>query len=214
MLITQSILSWIYRGFYAVTLLFVLVFLARLDYDYLSFPLRLDYFLISLALLFLGFFVQACSWVPGLYKDYLSVKNVLFWGFLAHSQTIFAKYLPGKIWALVGRAELYSRLSKESLYETSKVSLMCLFLSMVSGLLVGLTLSYNLIVGYFEDKFGGSGYSHYLLFLLVLLLFVVFNKLFLRPMRAVLLIVFCYIVNWLIWGAAFTFLASFLSWFS
>lgn len=82
---------------------FVFLFIYLLRQDYIIPDLEsLTFLLISLVLLFAGFLASTFSWKVALqvHGYPTSWKDAL----VSHGQSVFAKYIPGKVWAILGRA--------------------------------------------------------------------------------------------------------------
>jgi glycosyltransferase 2 family protein len=105
-------------------------------FDYLIFDsIKFDYFYLSLSiiLLWLGFFISTLSW-----HKILSVHNIKISPRLAiysHGISVFAKYIPGKIWVILGRASIVSE-KGQSLTLLSTLSLKEQLIYLFMGLLI------------------------------------------------------------------------------
>jgi hypothetical protein len=132
----KSFLEKYFVLFLYVSLLFLVVYLVRYDYVALDVgSLNCGYLGLSFLFLFFGFFVHALCWY-GVCKR--SVKHVaLSTAIASHGLSIFGKYIPGKVWAIVGRATYLSRIGV-ALTTTAQLSLYTLLLSIWAGMVMGI----------------------------------------------------------------------------
>ncbi len=118
------------------SLLFLIFFLWKKDLFELDFsPLFRYEFLISIIVLCVGFVLQALAWheimrVYGVQKDR---KTAI----CAQGKFIFTKYIPGKVWTVLGRASVYAK-SKEELKKYSFYSFQEQVVYLWTGFLVSL----------------------------------------------------------------------------
>ena len=137
---------------------FFIYYLYRLDYLVLG---QLDFrpapLVLSLLLLFAGFVGSALSWGFLLRKHHIRVSGAQ--AVVSHGLYVFAKYIPGKLWVVVGRAGLVQALTGSSLRELSFISLKEQFIYILLGLLLSVVPVYLL---------DGAGW--YLLILLLTIL--------------------------------------------
>ena len=127
--------SW-HKYLIYVSLVFLVVALYRADY--LHVPKILSGFNLGVSLLFLcaGFVMNAVAWKKILEKsDYHIRVDHCLAGF---GLSIFGKYIPGKIWMVMGRAAYIAEKSNLSLGALSAVSLNMQFIAIWTGLLFGL----------------------------------------------------------------------------
>ena len=128
--------SW-HKYLIYVSLAFLVVALYRADY--LHAPQIKSVFKLCVSFLFLwaGFVMNAVAWKKILEKsDYhIGVEDCLA-GF---GLSIFGKYIPGKIWMVMGRAAYIAEKSDISLGKLSAVSLNMQFIAIWIGLVFGLT---------------------------------------------------------------------------
>jgi hypothetical protein len=84
-----------------VSFVFLFIYLFRQDYIMPELE-SLFYLLASLVLLFAGFLASTLSWKVALQvHGYPCSRNEAI---ISHGQSVFAKYIPGKIWVILGRA--------------------------------------------------------------------------------------------------------------
>ncbi len=117
-----------------LSLIFLIVFLYK--YDFFDFKnIKLNYLYLSISVLFFwtGFFMSALScWnVLKKHKILISKKKAV----VSHGLVIFAKYIPGKVWMILGRAAKAVG-TKYSVKTASFVSLKEQLLFIWSGLLI------------------------------------------------------------------------------
>jgi glycosyltransferase 2 family protein len=205
----------VFRILLFVSLLFFVWYLYQADYlvfKGISFDLPL--LLVSLLLLFAGFFLTSISWGLALR---LRGYEVEFPGALvSHGKYIFSKYIPGKFWMILGRAS-YLAGDKSRLRSLSLVSLqeqlLFVFWGLVLSIIPTFLISKNNITG--------------IILLAVLILFIfflfspgfhslssllfkkIFGKVFnFKPMKALffLKVSIPVLSYWLLWSAGFWFL--------
>ena len=94
--------NWFRYIFYA-SLIFLAIALVRADY--LVIPTIYDppKLISSFLLLFAGFLLNALSWSRTLRHTPFQVSDRK--GLASHGLAIFGKYIPGKFWVIMGRAE-------------------------------------------------------------------------------------------------------------
>ncbi len=93
-----------------VSFVFLLIFLIRQDYIIPNI-IHPWYMLFSIVLLFAGFYSSTLSWRTALLSYGMSCSRRT--ALISHGQSVFAKYIPGKIWTILGRAGYISRDKKE-----------------------------------------------------------------------------------------------------
>jgi uncharacterized membrane protein YbhN (UPF0104 family) len=119
-----------------VSLVFLVVALYRADY--LQAPRIISVFNLILSFLFLccGFIMNAVAWKKILEKSNYHIRpGDCLAGF---GLSIFGKYIPGKIWMVMGRAAYIAEKSDVSLAALSAVSLNMQFIAIWTGLVFGL----------------------------------------------------------------------------
>ncbi len=93
-----------------ISFVFLFIYLIRQEYiipEVVNLPLLI----ISFTLLFAGFFAQAFSWKVAL--DIHDYPATLGDAVTSQGMSVFAKYIPGKIWVILGRASYLSENKKE-----------------------------------------------------------------------------------------------------
>jgi glycosyltransferase 2 family protein len=117
-----------------LSIIFLVWFLYRFDYLKVK-GLHFNYIYLAVSLLFLwaGFYLSTLSWHYILKKHQIPVSRKL--ALTSHGMSVFAKYIPGKIWVILGRASKVSA-GKFSLKMTSYASLKEQLLYIWLGLLL------------------------------------------------------------------------------
>lgn len=127
--------NWLKILLYASTV-FLLYYLIK--FDYLIFQeIRFNYTLVilSIVLLWTGFYVSTLSWRIALKKHgYIISRNMAVH---SHGISVFAKYIPGKLWVIIGRASVAAK-GKFSIKVFSTISLKEQLIYLFVGLLVSL----------------------------------------------------------------------------
>ena len=209
---------------YILYVSFVFLLIALIKSNYLVIPEIVHplYLMASILFLFLGFLIMGIYWRVMLAQSEI---NVSFQQSIASiGLSIFAKYIPGKIWVLLGRAAYISEKCSASKAITTSISFQAQIISLWVGMLlggIGLAFSGGL------DKF-----NYGLLMILVWLGFTLmiftpyFNKILKDGVRRWLkkeidLPVFSFkdalrllpyfFLNWGLWCAAFLLLAQSLT---
>jgi uncharacterized membrane protein YbhN (UPF0104 family) len=150
-----------------VSLVFLFIYLYKLDYFAFQ-DVSFDFFplILSVLLLWTGYVLSALSWWNILYRHKIpiTVKQAI----VSHGQAIFAKYIPGKIWTVLGRASKVASYTHKGVSELSFISLKEQLLYLLVGILISIVPVYIL-------------YGFSLVFLIVLLsgiglFLIVFNK--------------------------------------
>ena len=100
--INKAIHNW-YKILIYFSLLSVFVYLLNSDFFFVPNVKSTGYLLLSLLFLFIGFLFDSFNW--GAYLKKRKSKQINYADSLAsHGITIFSKYIPGKIWMIIGRA--------------------------------------------------------------------------------------------------------------
>lgn len=117
------------------SLLFLLIALYEADYLVLPRVVRLGSFTLSLALVVLGFLANAFSWrrVLGQFGHDVPYAQAL----ASTGLSVFGKYIPGKIWAIIGRAGYIAKWRSLALAEVSTASVNAQLITLWLGLAFG-----------------------------------------------------------------------------
>lgn len=209
------------KGFFKIYIYISIIFLVVALYlaDYLVVPKILNYnhLVISIGLLFLGFIFDGVAWTRILHKQQFKVSYAQ--GIASAGLSIFGKYIPGKLWVILGRAEYISEKYKYPRKELGFASLDAQFISIWIGLILG---ALGLL---FLDGLQVYGYAILLMFIgLTLVIFTnIFHGLFKKVIKLVLKkeldiprlsfiklvrVIPYFLVNWLFWCISFYFLIS------
>ncbi len=84
-----------------VSFIFLFIYLIRQDLIIPEIP-EVSWLIISFLFVFAGFYASTFSWQVALksHGKKISHRDAI----ISHGQAIFAKYIPGKIWVILGRA--------------------------------------------------------------------------------------------------------------
>ncbi len=137
----KSLLEKLFHVFLYISLAFLFVFLFKYRYIALEFH-RFDLapLILSFSLLFFGFLSNAYCWYA-MCKQ-ITEKISIAEGIISLGLSIFGKYIPGKVWVVMGRASYISR-TGISLKTATQLSLY----TQVMSIWVGSTLGLISIVG-------------------------------------------------------------------
>lgn len=115
---------------------FLIYYLFKFDYLIFS-ELQFNYYflLFSVLLLWLGFYASTLSWRIALKQHGYIISRKL--AVHSHGISVFAKYIPGKLWVIIGRASVAAK-GKFSLKIFSTISLKEQLIYLFVGLLVSL----------------------------------------------------------------------------
>lgn len=102
-----------------ISFLFICIYLWKQDVIIPVLPHR-QWIVPSLVMLFLGFYVSTISWRTALQVHQRSISHRD--AVVSHGQSVFAKYIPGKVWVILGRAS-YISANKTDLKNNSFISL-------------------------------------------------------------------------------------------
>lgn len=100
-------LKTLFRVLLYISIIFLIWYLYRADYLILS-EISFNYYRLfaSLMFLFAGFIISTSSWTYALRVH--GYKTSYYIGLVSHGLSVFAKYIPGKIWVIIGRASYLS----------------------------------------------------------------------------------------------------------
>lgn len=166
----KTMFKTIYKILIYVSIVFLVVYLYR--FDYLCFNIiefNYTYLVLSVFLLCLGFFVSMLSWWNILRVYNINIKALF--AVYSHGISIFAKYIPGKIWVILGRA-----------YKVSSKSVSFKLISVLSlkeqllYILLGLLISFPSVFIYYNFSYYTIVVFVSILALSVLLFSKVFHK--------------------------------------
>ncbi len=126
---------------------FILYFLYKIDYLHIK-NMHFNFLWLSLSIIFLwgGFVFSAISWRYALYFHNIRIPVKI--ALISHGLAVFAKYIPGKIWVILGRASYLSQ-KGHKLQETSFISLK----EQLLFIMVGLLISFYPALRYFKTGY-------------------------------------------------------------
>jgi glycosyltransferase 2 family protein len=122
-----------------VYLSFGFLIVALIESDYLKIPDIVNYSYIVLSVVFvcIGFLLDSFSWYRTLRNyGYLEVK--VSDSIISMGLSIFGKYLPGKVWSIIGRSSYISKIYGLHEKDAAVISLNAQFISFWVGLLLGI----------------------------------------------------------------------------
>ncbi|NOZ46706.1 MAG: hypothetical protein GXO79_07970 [Chlorobi bacterium] len=126
----------IFQLLVVLSFLFLIIYLYKFDYlIFNNIHFNYYYLVISVLFLWLGFFLSTFSWFQALKIH--EVKMKLWPVVYSHGISVFAKYIPGKLWVILGRAAYVSR-KKNNLKLTSTISLKEQLIYILIGLIISL----------------------------------------------------------------------------
>ena len=126
----------LFRILIYLSLAFLIVYLYKFDYLRVK-GLDLDptYIITGTILLWGGFMMSTLSWWKALKIHDIHVSKRL--ALVSHGLSVFAKYIPGKVWTILGRASFIS-LEDHSIRSASYISLKEQLIYVWLGLLIGI----------------------------------------------------------------------------
>lgn len=119
-----------------VSLVFLMLVLARKGYLYIPTILDLPALLLSISLMFSGFLTSAITWHRSIRERHPEIH--LRDSIISIGLSIFMKYLPGKIWSILGPPGYIATTYDLSTRQLSAISLDNQLLLLWSGLLIGI----------------------------------------------------------------------------
>lgn len=119
-----------------LSLIFMLYYLWRFDYLVVrDINFNYSWLIIATLLLWAGFVMSTQSWRKALSIHGIKVSRRI--SLVSHGLSIFAKYIPGKVWVILGRASFVS-IEKHAIRNTSYISLKEQLIYVWLGLLIGI----------------------------------------------------------------------------
>lgn len=207
--------------FVYTSLVFLLVALIKADYLKMPAIFNYTYIIWGIAFVCIGFIFDTYSWHKTLihygYKEVKITDSIISMGL-----AIFGKYVPGKVWTIIGRsayiAKKYNLLEKE----TTIVSLNAQFISFWIGLTLGIIGLFFIGTRYYllELSVLVWGLFTILLFsrffhnIVIKIIHKIFKKEVIIPslnIKSTLIILPWFLINWLFWCSGFYFLTIGLS---
>lgn len=118
-----------------ISLIFLVVTLYLADYLVVPRILSLSSLIICCVLLFLGFIFDGIAWTKILREHNYNTSYSV--GIASSGRSIFGKYIPGKLWTILGRAGYVAQRQGYSTKELSFISLDAQFISIWAALVIG-----------------------------------------------------------------------------
>ena len=119
-----------------LSLLFLVVYLYRFNYlDVHGLDMDPGFLIVSTLFLWTGFLMSTQSWWKALKVHEIEVTHTV--ALISHGLSVFAKYIPGKVWAILGRASFVST-NKAIMRNASYISLKEQLIYVWLGLLIGI----------------------------------------------------------------------------
>jgi len=151
-----------------LSIVFLFIYLYKLDYfAFQDVELKIIPLIISTVLLWAGYVLSGISWwnILKQHDIYITVKKAI----ISQGLAIFAKYIPGKIWVILGRAGYISE-NKFSLKTTSLLSLKEQLIYVWEGLLISVIPMATI--------YGLNKFTFLVFILLVFFTFLLFSQIF------------------------------------
>ena len=119
-----------------LSLAFAVYYLYRFDFIQIQ-EISFNYYWLAVSTVFLwaGFVMSTVSWWKALDTHGIHVTKKL--SLISHGLSIFAKYIPGKVWVILGRASFVS-MDKHSVRDASYISLKEQLIYVWLGLIIGI----------------------------------------------------------------------------
>lgn len=125
-----------FRVLIYLSLIFLVIYLYKFDYfEVKDLNLDITYLIPGTIFLWAGFFMSTISWWKALkiHNIRVSTKHAV----ISHGLSAFAKYIPGKIWVILGRASFIS-VGQHSMSNASYISLKEQLIYVWMGLILGI----------------------------------------------------------------------------
>lgn len=208
----------LYNIFIYVSLGFVLIYLLWNDYLFIPDIQSPLWLLISIFFMFGGFLLNAYAWqfLLKINKMKISYAEAV----ASTGLSIFGKYIPGKLWVIIGRAAYIANNHDQSVLKISGISLLGQLLAIVTGILLG-----GQFFWYYSIKLGFGMVIAAVILLLIILSsstdFIVKRSMFYRYKKVrsalqlfgfqLIKVLPWYFLFWLCWGVGFYALSIALS---
>lgn len=129
--------KWIFNLLLYISLVFLIVYLVKFDYLEISkVSIQPLIIVLSIILLWLGFIFSTFSWGYALKLHSISIRYKS--AIVSHGLSVFAKYIPGKLWVILGRAAYIARNNDIPVSQLSYISLKEQLLYILLGLLIAI----------------------------------------------------------------------------
>jgi glycosyltransferase 2 family protein len=202
------------KHFYLVSLLFLIIYLIRIDILHWPIITSGTYLFVSLTLLFAGFLADALAWY--IFLQRANIHTTYRDALISSGLSIFGKYIPGKLWIVLGKAGYIATRMNLPAETVTIHALKCQFVSLWVACIVASSLFL------WEDVLLVYAIPMVLFFVFLSLLIFsdFFQKLFLRFVKLfskkeillpviswsdMLRVIPAYIANWLLWTFSFYF---------
>ncbi len=140
--------KWIFRILLYLSIVLLIAYLVKLDYlTFQAISVSWFWLIASTLMLWMGFFLSTLSWQRALTYHGFKIDTRL--ALVSHGLSVFAKYLPGKIWVILGRAAYVGSQKKIAVSELSYVSLK----EQILYILIGLLISFLPAVIFFQHQY-------------------------------------------------------------
>ena len=127
-------MKYFFRFLPFIAVIFAFLYFINLDIYNLRFSINLQFLFYSCIILFFVFFFRSLLWKIVLSKFNINIKfNVAV---DSHFSTILYKYIPGKVWGVIGKANIISQYG----YDLTTCSFISFFLQLImtaTGLIIG-----------------------------------------------------------------------------
>ncbi|MBN2484838.1 MAG: flippase-like domain-containing protein [Bacteroidales bacterium] len=140
--------QWAFRVLLYLSIAFLLWYLVKFDYLSLAgINIRWGWLVVSALLLWAGFFFSTIGWKQALKLHGYPVSTKL--ALVSHGLSVFAKYVPGKVWVILGRAAYVTAQNGTKAADLSFISLK----EQLLYILLGLMVSFLPVLIYFENSY-------------------------------------------------------------
>jgi len=132
----SNAISWILKGLFLNSLLFIILYLIKLEWLEIPVIYSLSSLIISILLLLFGFMLDASAWLVMIRAGISSIsfRDAI----ISSGKYIFAKYIPGKFWIILGKAGYLKEKYGNSLIILSSYSIIYQVLGIITAILLSL----------------------------------------------------------------------------
>ena len=194
------------------SLIFLLIYLYSKDLLFIPELQKPEWFIVSIGILFLGYFMDVKAWhlIVKTEISTLTYKDA----FISTGKFIFSKYIPGKLWVIIGKAGYLKEKYNRGFINLTSYSFYYMLISIFSGTLVGLAILYFIDLHWFIGVVIGAlilttivsfGFKPGISLTSRLLTFIFRKEIILPHVTSKITFQMCLlsIGNWLIWALAF-----------
>lgn len=129
------IMKRLFNFFLYISIFFLIIYLYQDGYLYAPNIQSYAWLIFSLFFLFCGFLVNAKAWQRLLIINNIDIPYATALNSIGLS--IFGKYIPGKIWVIVGRAAYVSGESNQAIFKLSSISFLGQATAIITGIVLG-----------------------------------------------------------------------------